>query len=138
MSYLNKYSKGFSLVEILTATTVLAIVMGAAYSTFLSVVRLTSAGRNELEACMEASRWLEQVRAAYKYEDLTTKSDTDLYDPNSILREDYKNNWPFVTKPNVQNLDAKYSVVENLDFGSHLHFKKVTIRVGWEETRKGS
>lgn len=136
MNYLNKHYKGFSLVEILTATTVLLIVMGAAYATFLSVARLSTAGRNDLEAHTEASRWLEEVRAMYEYDNLTTTaSPVDLNNASSILQENYKSDWPFATNPNVQNLNAEYSVVENLDFGSHLHFKKVTIRVRWQEKK---
>lgn len=134
MNYSSKYFKGFSLIEILTATLLLTIVVAAAYATFLSVTKLSTFSRNELEAHTEASRWIEQVRAGFEYGDLTTKAYTDLNNPNSILREDYKNNWPFAKKPNVSNLNAKYSIVDNIDMGSHLIFRKVTIRVKWDET----
>lgn len=139
MNYVNKYYKGFSLVEIITATFVLGLVALVSYATFFSVMKLTTTSRNELEAYAEASRWLEEVEAAVDYDDLIAQDNVDLNNASSISREDYTNPsstdfWPFANKPNVSNLQARYTTQPWINLGSGMNFRKVTIRVGWDET----
>lgn len=134
MNYVNKNCKGFSLVEILTATFVLGLVALASYATFFSVIKLTTTSRNELEAYAEASRWLEQVEAAKDYDDLVAQgTPLDLNNASSILQENYTT-WPFATKPNVSNLQADYTTQQDIHLGSGAPFRRVRIRVRWDET----
>lgn len=134
MNYVNNNSKGFSLVEIITATFVLGLVALASYATFFSVIKLTTTSRNELEAYAEASRWLEEVEARVDYDALVAQATPlDLNNALSILQENYTTTWPFATKPNVSNLQADYTT-ENVQLGPGMPFRRVRIRVRWDET----
>lgn len=150
MKYLNRYSKGFSLVEILTATVMLAAISAATYATFLSITRMAVTSRNELEAATEASGWLERVEAVTElsrpirnaaasrwdrysgHGAFTDQVGLDLNDASSILQEDYLNNWPFANKPNVSNLSATYTTEEET-LGPGVPYRTVTVTVSWDE-----
>lgn len=133
MNFVNKNGKGFSLVEIITATFVLGLVALVSYATFFSVMKLTTTSRNELEAYAEASRWLEQVEARVDYDRLVAQATPlALNNASSILQEDYTA-WPLATKPNVSNLQADYTT-ENVQLGPGTPFRRVRIRVRWDET----
>lgn len=143
MTYLKKPCHGFTLVEILTSTMILVVVSAAFFAVFISVAKLRVHSVNAFRLSVDASSWLEKVRtgstSATEYDNLTTQTDIDLNDAASILQEDY-NNWITANESNIDienpgdnTKGALYTVEENIDLGSGVDFKKITVTVLWDE-----
>ncbi|MFC1807982.1 type II secretion system protein J [Candidatus Omnitrophota bacterium] len=144
--------KGFTLIEILISSLMLAIVVASAYGIFIATVRMTSFSRNELEAYRNASAWLDRVRAELSQDEVTLgQNNIDLNDAaNSIAQEDHAANWPLATDSiNVDNLQATYrtdftaatgGVPEDLDLGAGtlqdgttpFTFRRVDATISWQ------
>jgi len=142
MNLFNKRSKGLTLIEILTSTVILVIVVAAAYATFISAAKMSTFSRDELEAYAEATRWLERVRAGStsitRYHDPMmnpTTGSVDLNAAGSILQEDY-NTWPLAAKPSIKpnTLVAEYTITDtNLGAGASYKFKQISVTVRWQK-----
>ena len=128
--------KGFTFIEIITSTVVMATIAAAVYGTALSTMKLTTFSRNEMEAHINANTWLEQVKtgqtSATRYNNLNNATWVDINNGSSILQEDYSSVWSLVSVPNVTNLLADYKI-ETIELGSGTPLKKVTVRVRWDE-----
>lgn len=131
----NNQRKGFSLVEILVSMILLIIAIGASFTLFMTTSRLRTSSDNELEAYYNAQQWLEHVRtgfsAATRYNALIADGVPKDLNVSSILPENY-DIWPMANKPKVEMLDTTYTI-DNVDLGSGVNFKKITVEVKWEE-----
>jgi len=131
--------KGLTLVEILVAMVIMAVVVSSAYVAFLSIAKLTEYSRSELEAYMNASAWIERLKAEIYYEALYGPANTwvDLYHDNSSVQDEYSANWPMAENPNITDLEASYKVEEDVTLGSGQTYKRVTVKVQWKEIETG-
>jgi prepilin-type N-terminal cleavage/methylation domain-containing protein len=129
------YSKGFSFIEILVSMIILSIAIAATFASYIAMARLRTFSENELEAYYNAQAWLEKVRTgssiATRYSNLNDTENNDLNDPGSILQEDY-NLWAMANKPKVAMSDTTYQI-DDIDLGSGVIFKKITVEVKWNE-----
>ncbi len=143
MSYFKESSKGFTLVEILTSTILLVIAAAAFFAVFVSTAKLRIYSSNELRMSISASSWLEKVRTgstgATEYDNLTAQAATDLNNAASIFQEDYTG-WIAANESNIDIVNpgdntkgALYTTDENIDLGSGVDFKKITVTVLWDE-----
>ncbi len=143
MRYSKRGSRGFTMVEVLVSTMILVVVGAAFFTLFISTSKLKAYSVNEVRLYVNAISWLEKIKAGYdsatRYNNLAAETDIDLNDAASILQEDY-NNWIVandssidIENPGDNTKGALYTVEEGVDLGSGINFKKVTIKVLWDQ-----
>lgn len=143
MSNFKKPCQGFTLIEIVASTILLNIAVIAFFAVFIYTAKLRVYSTNEFRMSVNASSWLDKVRSgatsATEYNNLSAQTDIDLNDAFSIAKEDYSSNWLIAQEGNVDILDpgdkskGVFYTTENVDFGSGINFKKITVTVLWGE-----
>jgi hypothetical protein len=123
--------KGFTIVEVVTASVILVITVLALFYGIVIVAKLNVRFRNRADAGSEALRWLQDSRGMLEYDDtnLICTSSTALAS-NPWLGED-PGSWELADR--VNNLTATYAIDGAEDLGSGTLFKKVVIDVTWDE-----
>ena len=122
-----KNAKGFTFVELIVATVILAIVVAGVYAAFLTATKFTGTFKHKVMAVIGTQGILESVRAANRCEDLTTGS-TDV--TTSPLLD------PLESEVATTNFSGTQNVTENVDLGSAANgypFTRITITVQWDE-----
>jgi type II secretory pathway pseudopilin PulG len=128
-----KCFKGFTIIELLVSTIILVTVSCLFFAAMLSMSKLTTTSRSELEAYASANMWLERVRtgaaANTRYNAINTCSWTNI--AGGILPSN-PSTWKLNSK--VDNLAGTYAV-SNADLGSGALFKKISVKLTWDERR---
>ena len=133
-----KNAKGFTFVELIVATVILAIVIAGVYTAFLSAAKFSGTFRHEVMAVIGGQGWLEKKQAeTIRYGSLINAGFAgipvaDLYLWGSTFTG---------LRSEVDNLDdshlPQYAIsTENLSETDSPHsydFKRITIKVTWDE-----
>jgi len=126
-----KCGNGFTIVELLVSSIILVTISCLFFAAMLSMAKLSNFSRNELEAYSSASAWLEQVRTGAssntQYNNLSACGWTNV---TNLLPSSDPSLWELAGR--VDNLAGAYSV-EDVDLGSGVLFKKISIKLTWDE-----
>lgn len=114
---------GFTLIEIVASTLILAIVAAGTFGAFVGAEKFVILTKHRMEALNFARKAMETLRGGYSYTDpiLDEQSETEL---SGILEGDLAN---------IGRLT--YSVSETPPDGQPDGYKKITVKVSWNEPR---
>lgn len=120
---MHKNNKGFTFVELITATVMLALAVAGVYAAFLSAARFVGLFRHEIQAVVSTQGYLDRESADNKFQDLET-----------TFTQPTASTWPL--DPEVNDLDATSTVETDIDLGSGAggyNFKRIDTTVTWDE-----
>lgn len=130
----------FSLIELIVAVLILAIVVAVVYTAFTIIVQLGAFPAYKIEAHKETAGWLNRIIGELEYDDANfADSDgiyIDLNDAASILPENAAI-WPMSARPDVTMNSAQYKV-EDVDLGAsdpanpNTMLKRVDVKINWD------
>ena len=128
---------GFSLVEVLVASSLLAVAIAGVAPLFATASRANVAARNATYAAVLAAQKIEEIRAA-AFPDPTDGEMTEYVDPDGASTEDsdqaaYQRRWTIRSLPNHSAEMVVISVAVSQRAAARNLVRLVTIR-----TRKGS
>ncbi|GEM_PF-5164820 len=119
---------GFTLVELIIGTVILAIAVAGVYASFIGAAKFASFFRHDVQAVISAESFLEEVRAESKWTNVVTTP------PAAPV----VTSWPLNSE--VNNLSATRTIVDNVGCGSgntnytnDYKFKRVDVEVSWDE-----
>lgn len=119
---------GFTFIELMTASVVLAIAVSGVYAAFLSTAQLTAALRHDIMAATSAQGALEQVRAERTWDNIS-----------ALNGQAVTINWGALAAEVDNETAGNYTVAdENLSGGTRANpdpyrFRRTTVTVNWYE-----
>ena len=129
---------GFTFVELIVATVILAIAVAGVYATFLSSAKFTGAFRHEVMAVIGAQGILDQTRAEHSNHSPSTYTYLAPIDPGDP-GYDVSGEGAFTQLSGEveAGLAATRTVTgddeDDVDLGSGYPFRRITVTVQWNE-----
>lgn len=118
-----KNRKGFTLIEVVTATLVIAAMAGCMFGAFVGARYIFRYSRHKMQAFNFAVEAQDKLRADYAYRDTEMSVGSHLESElGSIIKGG--------EMTGLSNIQLTYDVSEPEPDG----YKKVTVRVSWDET----